>query len=149
MPERDNDRIRCGICKGKCFFKDMDGLCNFIGKTGHARILICRCGEKCIVRADTPARYKEIMRIYTQKKRIFAPEDRSAKEYIPKFDEMKAWKLYEEQRLEDAEIAEQMGVARTTIAKWRYCRGYPTNTANRYGKKADRPPTKPYERQEK
>ena len=136
---------------GGCLFKS-NNCCDFIGYTGRARMLICKPGKDCTVKATTRARRDEIIAQYGKadygwgrenaaKGGAAAKEKRSVGRPL-KFDQMKAWELYERERLNDKALAAAMGVSRNGIRSWRIRNNYPANVENN-NKPVDRAPTLP------
>lgn len=128
-------------CRG-CLFLSHN-CCDFIGMTGTARMKICKPGVDCTVKATTKKRKEEIMAIYGKTRQGKEQEahkrggrnravncERKHTGRHRKFDQMEAWKMYENERMSDRAIAERLGVKENTIAKWRWRNGYPPNRSN-------------------
>ena len=114
-------------CAG-CLFKCMEGTCDFLIITGHARSKICPPGDKCTVRAETEQEYYERCRIYLNGAIPPPPGDRGRGEQreLP-FDESMAWQMYSVECLNDQEIAKNLGVTSASIFRWRRRNALPTN----------------------
>lgn len=139
-------------CRG-CLFL-CDNACDFIGQTGRARTPICKPGKDCTVKATTHERKDEIHSLYGRTQRAsdaerarnggFARAEKLKNNRGRKmsFDELAAWNMYEHERLNDAAIAQRIGVDQQVIARWRVRRGYPANYDCR-NQLVDREPTEP------
>lgn len=103
-------------CKNCYYYATFIGCCDYLLTAGRPRQ--CPAGDGCA---------KKLVRL----------------KGAPKIDDGQAWRLYEKERLSDAEIAAALGTKRLQIFKWRKAFGYPPN--KRGSIELKREPTKPPE----
>lgn len=99
------------LCKRRCIYKWGAGYCDYIGQTGHKRPCPIQGCTVCVTSAQA------------RKKKSISFASRPKPDYEMHQQRTAMWL----QGMTDKEMADELGIKRATVTKWRKRMGYPAN----------------------